>query len=155
MADFKRLADAEITEVVNVEDSVLIEQGGEIKRAPKSKVGGGSVEYDLVLNGLAMDNRLYIMSGSCEAVLNKLKNNEEPKVFIYGNNDQDYFYVPTQVFRAPTDGSYEHISFPDISVPGATTVLFGMSTDSDTGSLNAFMRNSFFESYVWAEEYSA
>lgn len=151
MADFKKLADAEITEVVNDEDSVLIEQGGEIKRAPKSKVGGGSVEYDLVLQGML--NNLYIMSGSCEAVLNKLKNNEEPKVFIYGNNDLDYFYVPTQVFRAATDGSYEHISFPDVSIPGCPTVSFGMSTDA--GSLNAFMRNSFYETDIWAEEYSA
>ena len=136
-------------ESINDEDSVLIEQGGEIKRAPKSQVGGGSMEYDLVLQGYYPPT-LYIMSGSCEAVLNKLKNNEEPKVFIYGNCDQDYFYVPTQVFRAPTDGSYEYISFPSISVPGAASISFGITTD--TGTLNAYMRMAGGD-YVWAEEY--
>lgn len=150
MADFKKLADAEITEVVNNEDTVLIEQGGEIKRAPKSQIGGGSAEYDLVLDGSALD-RLYIMSGSCEAVLNKLKNNEHPKVFIYGNYDQDYFYVPSKIFRAPIGGGYEMISFESIAVPGCGTVYYGISTDS--GPLNAYMVLGSGD-YIWAEEYS-
>ena len=150
MADFKRLADVEVTEVVNDEDTVLIEQGGEIKRAPKSQVGGGSAEYDLVLNGLAMD-RLYIMSGSCEAVLNKLKNREHPKVFIYGNVDKDYSYVPSQFYRPLFLENQEYIDIPSISVPGCATVSFGINTD--TGTLNAYMSVAGGD-YVWAEEYS-
>lgn len=150
MADFKKLADVEITEVVNDEDTVLIEQGGEIKRVSKSQVGGGSAEYDLVLQGYDTST-LYIMSGSCEAVLNKLKNNELPKVLIYGNCDQDYFYVPSQFFRLPTDGTYEYISFPSISFPGGATVGFGINTD--TGLLNAYM-SVVGGDHVWAEEYS-
>lgn len=38
--EFKRLAEVETVEAVNDGDTVLIEQGGEVKRAPKSQVGG-------------------------------------------------------------------------------------------------------------------
>lgn len=150
MADFKRLADVEIAKIVNDEDTVLIEQGGEIKRVSKSQVGGGSMEYDLVLQGYDTST-LYIMSGSCEAVLNKLKNKEHPKVFIYGCLDVDYSYVPSQFFRPPTDGTYEYITFPSISVPGAASISFGIN--NDTGTLNAYMSVAGGD-YVWAEEYS-
>lgn len=38
--EFKRLADVEIVETANDTDKVLIEQNGEIKRVPKTEVGG-------------------------------------------------------------------------------------------------------------------
>lgn len=38
--EFKRLADVDIVETANDTDKVLIEQNGEIKRVPKTEVGG-------------------------------------------------------------------------------------------------------------------
>ena len=39
--EFKRLADVEVVETATDTDKVLIEQNGEIKRVPKTEVGGG------------------------------------------------------------------------------------------------------------------
>jgi hypothetical protein len=38
--EFNRLADVEVVETANDTDKVLIEQNGEIKRVPKTEVGG-------------------------------------------------------------------------------------------------------------------
>ena len=38
--EFTRLADVEVVETANYTDKVLIEQNGEIKRVPKTEVGG-------------------------------------------------------------------------------------------------------------------
>lgn len=40
MADFKKLSEVDLTEEVSDTANVLIEEGGIIKRAPKTKVGG-------------------------------------------------------------------------------------------------------------------
>ena len=53
--EFTRLADVEIVETANDTDKVLIEQNGEIKRVPKTEVGGtGGSGNTLILN-LTMD----------------------------------------------------------------------------------------------------
>lgn len=42
MAEFKRLSEVELTENISDTSTILIEENGDIKRAPKSKVGGGA-----------------------------------------------------------------------------------------------------------------
>lgn len=48
--EFTRLADVEVVETANDTDKVLIEQNGEIKRVPKTEVGGSGGGNMLVLN---------------------------------------------------------------------------------------------------------
>ena len=52
--EFTRLADVEVVETATDVDKVLIEQNGEIKRVPKTEVGGSGGGNTLVLN-MAMD----------------------------------------------------------------------------------------------------
>ena len=54
--EFTRLADVEVVETATDTDKVLIEQNGEIKRVPKTEVGGGGggAGNTLVLN-MAID----------------------------------------------------------------------------------------------------
>lgn len=44
MADFKKLSEVDLTEEVSDTANVLIEEGGIIKRAPKTKVGGAGTD---------------------------------------------------------------------------------------------------------------
>ena len=48
--EFTRLADVEVVETANDTDKVLIEQNGEIKRVPKTEVGGGGSGNALILD---------------------------------------------------------------------------------------------------------
>ena len=52
--EFTKLAEVEVVETATDVDKVLIEQNGEIKRVPKTEVGGSGGGNTLVLN-IAMD----------------------------------------------------------------------------------------------------
>lgn len=47
--EFKRLAEVDVVEVANDTDKVLIEQNGEIKRVPKTEVGGSGSGNVLII----------------------------------------------------------------------------------------------------------
>lgn len=69
MADFQRLADVETVAAVNDDDTVLIEQGGEVKRAPKNQLGaGGEAGKPMVVFGrefdTALDDYVYVVKDS-------------------------------------------------------------------------------------------
>lgn len=51
--EFKNMATVDVVESVADEATVLIEEDGIIKRAPKSEVGGSGEEVDMVINFLA------------------------------------------------------------------------------------------------------
>lgn len=61
--EFTRLADVEVVETANDTDKVLIEQNGEIKRVPKTEVGGSGADNILVFD-LVTDINLGSISGS-------------------------------------------------------------------------------------------
>lgn len=150
--EFKKLSDVETAETVNEEDTVLIVQNGEIKQAPKNNVGGGASsggvdEYDLVLEYF---DTLYIMSGSVQAVIDKLNNKKFPRIYIYGNLDKDYFISVNAVYRSPTYPDYENIDFGTYTIPGATAITFGIETNNDTHQ--AYVK-PVSGSRVWAVEY--
>lgn len=89
--EFTRLADVTAIEEVKDEDTVLVVQDGEVKRAPKTAVGGagGGEKADLVIRinkPLGLTNTtvddIEIVSGSVEAVYTAFESGEFPVVEI-------------------------------------------------------------------------
>lgn len=91
--NFKSIADVEVVEEPAESANVLIEEDGVIKKAPKTAVGGASGEADLVFKvGCTSDahpkyfpqnmTKPTIVSGSLEAVIDKLANGEIPVVKV-------------------------------------------------------------------------
>ena len=85
--EFKDMATVDLVETVADTASVLIEEGGVIKRAPKSEVGGAGGEADLVIGinnhieYVTVDN-ISIVSGSVEAVYTAFENGKIPVVEV-------------------------------------------------------------------------
>ena len=83
--EFKNMATVDVVETVADEATVLIEEGGVIKRAPKSEVGGKS-EWDAVfvvddVYNISVDT-VHLTSGSFDAIKEKVDANDLPKVLI-------------------------------------------------------------------------
>lgn len=94
--EFTRLADVTAIEEVKDEDTVLVVQDGEVKRAPKTAVGGGG-EWDAVIdlgedtldeNFCALWDGHYgnakFISGDYNAIMNKFNAGELPNILLYG-----------------------------------------------------------------------
>ena len=111
--------------------------------------GGGVYEYDLVL-WYQEDSMLYIMSGSVQAVIDKLDNKKIPRIYIYGNADRDYCISVNTVYRSATYPDYEFIDFGTYTIPGSLTLTFGIETHDDTHQAYVEPKNG---SRVWAVEY--
>lgn len=154
--EFKKLSEVETAETVNEVDTVLIVQNGEIKQTPKNNVGGagGSDEYDLVLQA-QYASALYIMSGSVQAVIDKLNNKKLPHIYIYGNADQDFCISVNAIYRAPTYPDFEIIDFGTYTIPGSLTLAFGIETHEDTHQAYVEEKSgSVSGSKAWAVEYN-
>lgn len=89
MTDFKKLAEVETIEEVTEEDTVLVVQGGEVKQAPKTQVGGNGEKTDLVVKfnsnayASAFENTsVEIESGSIDAVMAALAEDRPPVVKV-------------------------------------------------------------------------
>ena len=153
--EFKKLSEVETAETVNEVDTVLIVQNGEIKQTPKNNLGGaggsgGADEYDLVLQAYEA-NTLYIMSGSVQAVIDKLNNKKFPHIYIYGNADKDYCISVNAIDRAPTYPDFEYIGFGTYTIPGSLTLTFGIETHDDTHQAYVETESG---SKAWAVEYN-
>lgn len=55
--EFTRLAEVEVVETATDDDKVLIEQNGEIKRVPKTEVGGGGIPT-VIIKDSGYDNAI-------------------------------------------------------------------------------------------------
>ena len=148
MAEFISAKDLPVTEEEEVDVLCVNPTTGEMCRKAKTTFSGNGNEYDLVLCDDV--GKLYIMSGSCEAVLNKMINHELPRVFIYGNEDLDYVYCPNKFCIAPTLPDDVYITFDNYSIPGGPTVAFGINNSK--GTLNALMTIN-NGTNIWAEVY--
>lgn len=87
--DFTRLSDVTLVEEATETANVLIEEGGEIKRVPKTEVGGGKSEYDAVIRvNWADGDGPVLVSGSYQAIYDKVMvQEEEPKIKIISKCD--------------------------------------------------------------------
>lgn len=56
--EFMKLADVEVVETATETDKVLIEQNGEIKRVPKTEVGGGGAIKTVIIKSSDYDNAI-------------------------------------------------------------------------------------------------
>lgn len=93
--NFKSIADVEVVAEPAESANVLIEENGVIKKAPKTAVGGGSTEWDAVIEDCNTDDESYtrLISGDYDTLYNKIMVDKEvPKVKViskyswYGTN---------------------------------------------------------------------
>lgn len=84
--DFTRLSDVTLVEEATETANVLIEESGEIKRVPKTEVGGGKLEYDAVFEvimGTDSDDGITYISGDYQTIYDKIMvEKEEPKIKV-------------------------------------------------------------------------
>lgn len=85
--EFKNMATVDVVESVADEATVLIEEGGVIKRAPKSEVGGSekadlviSFNFTTIQSFTSENTSVSIESGSLDAVVEALRNGRSPIV---------------------------------------------------------------------------
>lgn len=144
--EFKRLSDVEVVAEPTESANVLIEENGVIKKAPKTAVGGAGGEADLVFKvgctgnahpKLNIDHmtKPTIVSGSLDAVIEKLMNGEIPVVKVQYQAYEVYSGGWTSAYGAEytcetsiydTDVMFVH----DIPHPmQKNTVVIAMSTD--------------------------
>lgn len=86
--EFKKLSKVDTVETVSDTASVLIEENGVIKRAPKTEVGGKSAEWDVVIHlegGYTMETveSFELVQGSFDELYEKIKSKKMPKACIY------------------------------------------------------------------------
>ena len=83
--EFTRLADVEVVETATDIDKVLIEQNGEIKRVPKTEVGGAG--GNMIVADLTMDVNTGAIAGSTNMTLDEavaaINNREATGVLVY------------------------------------------------------------------------
>lgn len=94
--EFTRLADVTAIEEVKDEDTVLVVQDGEVKRAPKTAVGGASAEWDAVIEWDGVNDTFVYVSGDYNAVYNKILVDEEIpniKIKTYTNYGFDAYGI--------------------------------------------------------------
>lgn len=90
--EFTRLADVTAIEEVKEEDSVLVVQDGEVKRAPKTAVGGGGggiLTITFIFNG-DWDDNPQIIGGTFEDLANAFTNNI-PFIVVHMARYDDHF----------------------------------------------------------------
>lgn len=87
MAEFKKLSDVEVVAEPAETANVLIEEDGVIKKAPKTAVGGnGEWDAKIYIEGGGAggtSSSYYLLEGSYNKVVEKIKNKEVPKINIF------------------------------------------------------------------------
>ena len=88
--NFKSIANVEIVETPTDKANVLIEENGVIKKAPKTAVGGANkasdeVDFEFTITTYPFSGDIYaedivITKGSMDNVLQRIRNDELPKV---------------------------------------------------------------------------
>lgn len=66
--EFTRLADVAVVETATDDDKVLIEQNGEIKRVPKTEVGGSG---NMLILDVSIDGATYTVTGTANMTLDE------------------------------------------------------------------------------------
>ena len=84
--EFTRLADVEVVETANDIDKVLIEQNGEIKRVPKTEVGGSGgntlvMQFDFDMNNFTVTS--YTSNMTFDEALAAMNARELTGCFVY------------------------------------------------------------------------
>ena len=85
--NFKSIADVKVVNEPSDSANVLIEENGEIKKAPKTAVGGGNTEWDAVIECDISGGDSRFVSGSYNTIYRKILALEVPRVKILLHNE--------------------------------------------------------------------
>lgn len=112
MAEFKKLSEVDVLETASDNATVLIEEGGEIKRVPKSEVGGTGVGgYVIKLSESYLDdNNHYCIESSYDEIYDIL--------VAGGSVWVDYADRPQMapMIAAPTTGLYAATNWGEMNM---------------------------------------
>lgn len=82
--NFKSIADVEVVAEPAESANVLIEENGEIKKAPKTAVGGANEKYDAIINYEYRDSDdgayINLVSGDYKNIRSKIESGEMPNI---------------------------------------------------------------------------
>lgn len=145
MVEFKKLSEVDKVETASENASVLIEDGGEIKRAPKSEVGGrgGSVAvittsaYDDYIAGVSRTASLAI-TYSCKNMTFKeaksaLLNGESLDIKLYDSANMPTPFASSGTQRTMTGSAAVPLVIAyNADIDGIIIVMFKTASD-DTG----------------------
>lgn len=107
--NFKSIADVEVIAEPSESANVLIEENGELKKAPKTVVGGAKEEWDLVIEYDSRNDGLpVIKSGSAQQAYNKAQEGLEPKILLI------YTHEYYETMRNVTSSFYEVCFYSDL-----------------------------------------
>ena len=106
--EFKRLSDVEVIAEPSESANVLIEEDGVIKKAPKTAVGGGSTEWDAVIdiaNDWLNESNYVFTSGSYADLKAKILAGEKPNILIkyFYNYGDDYYLITNPLWVEVAD----------------------------------------------------
>ena len=131
---FVKLSNVDMVTEPTESANVLIEENGEIKRAPKSAVGGAKeVEPDMVIsidkssfyiynNGLNPEE-IRIVSGSIDNIQNALLNQRMPVVkIVHYNNDSNHYFTAEEYTSCYVYTHDTYVEIRYINIQGVSTI---------------------------------
>ena len=122
--EFTRLADVEVVETATDVDKVLIEQNGEIKRVPKTEVGGSG---NMLIVDVSVDMDTYAATGTTNMTFDEaiaaIANRELTGVVAYVAMGQGGQIMTTMLDVAACADYTAQAGFPAIMVMCAASQL--------------------------------
>lgn len=121
MENFKKLSEVEVLETASDEATVLVEEGGEIRRVPKKEVGGGASGYIIELSKSTFLNGAFHMNDNYDELYDIL--------VAGGIAWADYTNAP----NSGSGGSSGPMSISDIHQYGPQHAVVGFWMLTDAG----------------------
>lgn len=116
--EFTRLAEVEVVETANDTDKVLIEQNGEIKRVPKTEVGGSGGGMLIINANMDMTAEEITASANMtfDEALTALNNHELTGAVCYGTAIADGQIVTTTLEMPMLGDNSMEAGFPCLAI---------------------------------------
>ena len=120
MAEFKKLSEVEQIETASDNATVLVEEGGDIKRVPKKEVGGAGGYVIKLANSYLDDNNMFCFDESYDELYDVLMAGGSVWVDY---TDAPEGAAPTSTLAAPASGFWAATNHGAPLVPVVTCLL--------------------------------
>lgn len=120
MAEFKKLSEVDVLETASDNATVLIEEGGDIKRVPKKEVGGAGGYVIKLANSYLDDNNMFCFDESYDELYDVLMAGGSVWVDY---TDAPQAPAPCSTLAAPASGFYAATNRGAPLVPVITCML--------------------------------